>query len=207
MTIGSGHGLASAYVVMSSEIELASPRMLEDIRVLVSGGNEVNDLREISGNVLDRFNHQLQHEWRARYALTQWNYLLDSSRDEEVGHLADRSIRAVDESEGVIAIVGQSVPPITRLEVRRVYELRQLGQERELWFLAFKSRTALTGAKGRMPLAEFLDEIASDFGKQRIYHEVSTELDFQASLLMEMFPWLITRTGQAFGPLGVGARS
>ena len=49
-------------------------------------------------------------------------------------------------------------------------------------------------------------EIERDFGKHRIYHQVESKLDFQASLMIELFPFLVSLTGDAFGRLaGVSA--
>lgn len=97
----------------------------------------------------------------------------------------------------MIAIVADVVHPITRLEIRRVYELGQLGSKRELWFLVVPG-TVPEGGPGSVPLRDFIEEIARDFGLERIYHRVTDELDFQASLLVEMMPFVVGRTGSAF---------
>jgi hypothetical protein len=193
----------SPYIQSTSE-GLGSPRTLEEIPLLISGGSEIRTYRKIAENVLHRFNQMLSIELRARYVFTQWDYTIDSSRDEELGHFADRSIEAVDNSEGVIAIVANVVTPTSRLEIRRVYELRRLGQDRQLWFLVVPLPEDHHDGGGT-PLAAFVHEIKRDFEKERIYHLVEHELDFQASLIIEMMPFLILRTGSAFGQRG-GAR-
>lgn len=179
----------------------------EEILLLVSCGGEMNRLRDISSDVIRRLDHVLRFDLGSRYNLNQWDYRLDPSRDEPLGHVPDRSLRQVDESEGVIAILGRTVPEITRLEIRRVYELRQLGQARDLWvFVRTPSRPAATPpAAGHPTVHEFVDEVRRDFGRELIYRRSRTELDFQASLMTTLFPFLMTRVGVGHGPLGAGA--
>jgi hypothetical protein len=178
----------------------AAPRRLDELRVLISSGHEMNPLRETAADVLERFNQFLMFDRGSRFVLTQWDYRRDSSRDEDVGDLARKSLEAVEESDGVVAIVGASVPETTRLEIRHVYELRQRGQERELWFFVYRKQRAITGPD-RISLRAFLDGIEGDFHKTRIFHEVASRLDFQASLMIELLPFLVARTGLAIGPI------
>ena len=183
-----------------SDLAFSPKSLLDEIPLLISGGGDTLPLRRVAENVLYRLNQFLRYERRARYVFTQWDYTVDPGRDEAIGHVPDRSLEAVENSEGVIAIVGDTVPKITQLEIRRVYELRSLGQHRELWF--FVSREAKTAATHeRVPLHQFLDAISSDFHVERIYHAVDDQMDFQASLLIEMMPFVVARAGTAFGPL------
>ncbi len=178
----------------------------EEILLLVSCGGEMNRLRDISSDVIRRLDHVLRFDLATKYNLNQWDYRLDPSRDEPVGHVPDRSLRQVDESEGVIAILGRSVPEVTRLEIRRVFELRQLGQARELWvFVRSPSRGATPVPAGAPTIREFVDEVRRDFGRELIYRRSETELDFQASLMTTLFPFLMTRVGVGHGPLGSAA--
>ncbi len=179
----------------------------EEILLLVSCGGEMNRLRDISSDVVRRLDHVLRFDLGTRYNLNQWDYRLDPSRDEPLGHVPDRSLRQVDESEGVIAILGRTVPEVTRLEIRRVFELRQLGQGRELWvFVRSPSRHPATPPPPANPtVREFVDEVRRDFGRDLIYRRTETELDFQASLMTTLFPFLITRVGVGHGPIGSAA--
>jgi hypothetical protein len=181
-----------------------SGRTLEEIRILISCGADMVALRKIAKTVIGRYNQFLRNERRARYEITEWDYTFDVSRDEDIGHVPDRSLSAVEDSDCVIAIVGRSVPAITRLEIRRVYELRQLGRPRRLMFFALKSVPPGPLADGHVELSKFVDEIKTDFEQERIYHGVETHLDFQASLMIEMLDFLLSRTGPAFGPLSSG---
>jgi hypothetical protein len=183
---------------------VAAPRTLEEIRLLISGGDEVKPYRRLAEQVLDRWNHMLDAELRSRHIFRDWDYTKDASRDEDIGHFADRSIRAVEESEGVIAICADVVTPTSGLEIRHVYELRELGQQRELWFLVVPTPEDHHHSGGT-PLHEFVQEIRRDFGKERIYHRVEDPLDLQASLIFEMMPWAVRRVGSAFGLGGGGA--
>lgn len=177
----------------------------EEILLLVSCGGELNRLRDITGDVIRRLDHLLRFDLDSRYNLNQWDFRLDPSRDEPAGHVQDRSLKQVDDSEGVIAILGRSVPHVTRLEIRRVFELRQLGQNRELWVFVRPSGRRSAGpapAASQPTVREFVDEIRRDFGRDLIYRRSGTELDFQASLMTTLFPFLIARIGVGHGPLG-----
>jgi hypothetical protein len=178
----------------------------EEILLLVSCGGEMNRYRDISSDVIRRLDHVLRFDLRTRFNLNQWDYRLDPSRDEPVGHVQDRSLKQVDESEGVVAILGRTVPRVTRLEIRRVFELRQLGQSRELWvFIRPPSRTAVIAASstGDPTVPEFVDEIGRDFGRELLCPRNRTELDFQASLMTTLVPFLFARVGVGHGPLGM----
>lgn len=197
--VGAGTGLATATV-------LASPgaRLVEVIELLISCGAEMDPLRIAAERTLMRFDQFLQFDRRAPYALRQWSYHLDPGRDEPAGHLPDRSLQAVNDSEGVIGIVGDTVPTTTRLEIRRVYELRDLGQVRHLWFFRLQPARAPRRrgrARGAMDLADFISELRADFGVDRVYHTVVDEADFVGSLIFELLPFVVARTGSAFGPL------
>ena len=178
----------------------------EEILLLVSCGGEMNRLRDVSSDVIRRLDHVLRFDLGSRYNLNEWDYRLDPSRDEPAGHVPDRSLKQVDDSEGVIAILGRTVPPVTRLEIRRVFELRQLGQTRELWVFVrppLSRASAAPATVGADPtVREFLEEIHRDFGRDLLYRRSRTELDFQASLMTTLFPFLIGRMGVGHGPLG-----
>lgn len=74
----------------------------------------------------------------------------------------------------MIGIVGDTVPSTTRLEIRRVYELRDLSQWRELWFFRYQpGRRPTRGGRPRrdaMPLADFLAELHADFKRVASRH-------------------------------------
>lgn len=184
-------------------------RLREEILLLVSCGADMNRLRDISGDVIRRLDHVLRFDLASRYNLNQWDYRLDPSRDEPAGHMADRSLKQVDESEGVVAILGRTVPRVTHLEIRRVFELRQLGQHRQLWIFVRASRQEprSSGSAGGadLPLRELIDEIQRDFKRDLIYRRVQSELDFQAGLMTSLFPFLVQRIGTGYGPVGVVA--
>lgn len=205
------YALSAGFVASPVAGRFEGPQELQQIEVLISCGRDMRRLRSAAGRTLDRFNHFLRYQRAARYVITQWNYMFDPSRVVAPGHLADRSVQAVDESEGVIAIVGDYVPSTTRREIRHVYELRDLGLWRELWFLRLEqtktSGAASTPAPGSIALDTFVDELRADFGIEPVYHPVAGQTDFVASLIFEMLPFVIQRTGAAFGPIGTGASS
>lgn len=198
---------------LSEPRELPAATALEEISLLISCGDEMHKQRETTVDVLYRWNQMLRYELGSRYVIQQWDYTRDPSRHEEAGHLADRSERAVDESEGVIAIVGRSVPEITHKEIRHVYELGQLGQRRQLWFFVYKPRSRNVGLSatplppGHVSLNDLVEEIRSSFRTDLVYHTVRNRLDFQASVMMEITPYLVGRTTSAFGPMTAGGRA
>lgn len=199
-------GFSSAGALIVAPGPTASGGLLrEEILLLVSCGGEMNRFRDISSDVIRRLDHVLRFDLRTRFNLNEWDYRLDPSRDEPVGHVQDRSLKQVDESEGVVAILGRTVPRVTRLEIRRIFELRQLGQRRELWVFVRppSHRTADPASSARDPtVQEFVAEIGRDFGRDLIYRRNQTELDFQASLMTTLVPFLFARVGVGHGPLG-----
>lgn len=198
-------GSAGALVAGSGTVATTG-LLREEILLLVSCGGDMNRLRDVSSDVIRRLDHVLRFDLGSRYNLNEWDYRLDPSRDEPAGHVPDRSLKQVDESEGVIAILGRTVPPVTRLEIRRVFELRQLGQTRELWVFVrpplSRASAAPVTVGGDPSVREFLEEINRDFGRDLLYRRSRTELDFQASLMTTLFPFLIARMGVGHGPLG-----
>ena len=93
----------------------------------------MNRLRDISSDVVRRLDHVLRFDLGTRYNLNQWDYRLDPSRDDPLGHVPDRSLRQVDESEGVIAILGLLFPRSPVWKSVAYSSSGSWGQGRELW--------------------------------------------------------------------------
>jgi hypothetical protein len=172
---------------------------LTQIRLLVSAGADERPFRKIASNAIVRASHMLIEDRNARHTVTEWNYELDPAREEPAGHLADRSLVAVERCELVVAVIGRTVGQTTRREIHHVYELRSLGRPRGLWLFAHKRSadppTTYTA------LAQLVAEIEIEFGRTPLYHEVRNALDFQASLITQLIPYVLERAGM-LGPSG-----
>jgi len=172
---------------------------LAQIQVLVSAADEEHRLRKIASEAFVRINHMLVQVYNARILLNEWNYQLDPAREVRPGHLADRSLQAVERSELVIAIVGRSVGQIAKQEVLHHYKLKGLGlAPRTLWLFAHKPRPRTAHY---LPLADLVKEVKESYGEEIVYKEVGSELDFQASLMLQLLPYALARAGLVSIPL------
>lgn len=177
--------------------------LVEEIRLMVSCGSYQDDLRDVAERALLHVAHAVRYDLRAPFNVIYWDYRLDESRDEIAGEMPQRSLEAVKDSDGVIAILGHLVPPITQLEVRQHYELANTGLERQLWVFADNRQARVAQNPAALPTRQaFLEEIKRDFGKERWCTPVATEMEFQASMLTKVMPFVLKRIGPAFGPIG-----
>jgi hypothetical protein len=166
---------------------------------MVCCGYEMRRFRAIANDAIERLNQMLRVDQSLRAVLTQWNYMLDTAGEEPAGHLADRSLRQVEASAIVVSVVGRKVPHITHQEIRHVYHLSKRGQNREFWLYVYKRPGVDDSAYGE--LAALVSEIETDFDITIRYRPVASTLDFQASLLTQLIPYVIRRASPAFGPL------
>jgi len=181
--------------------------LLEPIKLMISCGDEVRRLRNICADVVVRVDHLLVYDLKSRFTVKQWDFHLDPAREEPAGHAADRSLETVADSELIIAILGSSVPEVTHQEIRQVYELRKLGQTRDLWVYVYRKRSRVVQTKATgVTVGDLVKEIRDDFQTDLVYHSVKTELEFQASVMTQLIPFLVRRASEAFGPIvGSGA--
>lgn len=209
-------GAAAGFIAPPAPLRPVPGRLLEEIRVLVSCGSEMDDLRTIAGSAIARIDQMLRVDLRSQYTFTHYDYRLDAPREEPAGDFAARSKQAVRDSAGVIAIVGDTVPPVTHIEIQELLDLRRIGERRELWIYtrrrgASRRTNAAAADPGGPPavtLAELMDEVKRETRGDHIYHRVTSRLDFQATLIIGILPFLLQRAGPAFGPLvGAGGRS
>lgn len=180
---------------------------VEEIRLMVSCGSYQDDLRDVAELAIDRIAHLLRWQLGRPYNLIYWDYRRDASVDFDPDHLADRSLRAVEQCDGVIAILGGLIPPTTRLEIRHVYDLALAGKPRELWAFADwrPSARGTSNPQGLVTRAQFLEEIQADYSQYRWCPPVGNELEFLAGVMTGVMPYLLTRAGVAFGPIGGSA--
>ena len=166
---------------------------LTQIRLLVSAADDERRLRTIASNAIVRVSHMLIQDRNARYVVNEWDYQLDPAREVDPAQFDERSLLAVEQCELVVAVIGRTVGETTRKEVRHVYELRSTGRHRELWLFAHKRPSDPPTATAA--LHQLVAEIQKDFGRKPMYHPVRSELDFQASLMIQLIPYVLERAG------------
>ena len=184
---------SQAGALPSSGAPVSSLPTLTQIRLLVSAADDERALRAITTNAIARVSHMLIQDRNARHVVNEWDYQWDPAREVDPDQFEDRSLLAVEQCELVIAIIGRTVGTTARKEIRHVYELRSTGRRRELWLYAHKRRSDPPDATSA--LHELVAEIEKDFGRKHMYHTVRTELDFQASLMIQLIPYVLERAG------------
>ena len=100
----------------------------------------------------------------------------------------------VDSSEFLLAIFGENVPPIASQEILRVFERRRDGAPVDF-------RLFLDPRKKTTEHDDFLARIKTEFGEEIVYAEYQSELDFQATVVMTLFEYVIGKLtrGTAIG--------
>jgi hypothetical protein len=166
---------------------------LTQIRLLVSAADDERRLRTIASNAIVRVSHMLIQDRNARYVVNEWDYQLDPAREVDPARFDERSLLAVEQCELVLAVIGRTVGETARNEIRHVYELRSTGRHRELWLYAHKRSSDPPSAFAA--LHQLVAEIQKDFGRKPMYHAVRSELDFQASLMIQLIPYVLERAG------------
>lgn len=170
--------------------------MIIEIAVGVVGGRDVDPWRAIAMSVLERLQHTFLYEvqdpdQRGGIVLTCWDYHLDAPAVVPGDSLADRSLRIVDRSDGLIAIFGNRLPSITREEVWRAFEKRRKGIPQEIW-IYFDPR------EKPPELIVFFDDIKAEFGEEPRWSECPDELDFQGKVFTTMIAFLLRHTAIPF---------
>lgn len=170
--------------------------MLTEITIGVVGGKEVDTWRGIAMSVLQRLQHlvlfELQEpQQRGGVALTCWDYHLDAPEVLPDGTLPERSLAMVDRSEGLIAIFGDRLPPITKQEVWRAFEKRSRKLPQQVWIY-------FDPTEKPAELDSFFLDIKREFGEEPRYSRFDDELDFQGKVFTTMIPFLLRHSANPF---------
>ena len=106
----------------------------------------------------------------------------------------------------MIAILGSSVPEITEREIRHVFDLRAIGQDRELMVFRYRPPRAriATSRSGRPSPDDLIVAVRNDYSTDIIYRSFTSAMGFQSAVMIHLFKFIATSLTPAFGPLGGG---
>jgi hypothetical protein len=156
------------------------------IPLMVSSGEDTNQLREIVNDVARRLNHLFTYRLGSPLSINGPDYRLDPPQVSKLGTMRSRSLKMVEDSECMIAILGEVVPPITREEILRAFELRAVGHViRVMLFLNPAQKTAEHDS--------LLCAISEVSGYEIKYTRYSNALEFQAAVMMALFEYVFQR--------------
>jgi hypothetical protein len=100
----------------------------------------------------------------------------------------------VETSQALVAIFGRRCPRITREEIRHAFELRQAGQNVDVF--VFVQPKARTDEHDR-----FFGAIRDDFGEEIVWSPYSDRVEFQGQLFGTLIPFLLKKHGLTSPPL------
>jgi hypothetical protein len=156
------------------------------IEVMVSNGGDTNRLRDIVNDVARRITHVFRSQLEYRLSINVWDYRLDPPQVAKSGTMRLRSLKMVENSECVIAILGEVVPPITREEILHAFERRRAGHLID--FMLFVNPAQKTADHDSL-----LRAISDMSGDEIIYATYSDELEFQAGVMVALFAHVLRR--------------
>lgn len=166
--------------------------------IFVSGGAEIDELRNVSLEAFRRLEHMFIHELGTELSIGNWDFRIDAARVVPRGALALRSLQMVEMSQACVGIFGTECPDVTTQEIRHCFELRRDGERVEVFvFVNPDLRTAEHD--------DFFAAIRDEFGEQVVWAPYYSALEFQAALITTLVPYLIRRLGINLAPLGEAA--
>ena len=150
--------------------------MLE-FRVFISCGDEMEGFRDIAQDVLKRLDQMYADELGINQGIVirEWDFRRDNPRIVPAGTVAARSLAIVDKSHAVVAVLGRTVPTITRDEILEVFKRRTEGIGIELFL--FMNPTLRDE-----PHRDLLAEIKNEYGEEPMWGRYQNSLDFQGTL-------------------------
>lgn len=169
-----------------------------ELNIFISGGDEIAELRDIAMKALRLLEQMFVAEMNASLVLRTWDFRIDPPRVVPRGQVAAKSLTMVERSQALVVILGNAVPPVTREEILRAFELRASGVELEVWVFMRSG-----------PETEDHQNLFSDIrglgDEDVIYSQYGSHLDFQGELLVTLMPYVLERVESADGPLFGGA--
>ncbi len=169
-----------------------------ELRIFISGGDEIEELREVAMKALRMLEQTFATEMNASLFLRNWDFRLGPPTVVPAGQIAAKSLTMVERSHALVAILGETVPDITGKEILRAFELRAAGAPVDVW--VFLLRGAQNEENGH--LFEKIRQIASE---DVVYSQYDDALEFQGALMMTLIPFLLERVETADGPLFGGS--
>ena len=162
------------------------------VKLMISNGHDTDTYRDRAQDVIARLQHMFLYQMtNANLYLSEWDYRRDPSMVLPAGGIATRSLAMVDSSEGLIAILGPTVPRVTSKEIRRACQRIRDRERVEMW--TFVNPDQITPSHDR-----FFARIKKDFGQEIVWSRYHNELEFQAMLFTTLVPYLAGRAGAHF---------
>lgn len=158
-----------------------------ELWVFVSGGAEVREQRDLAVDVIRAVERIFVFELNVDLVLRNWDYRDEPPELVGLDQFAARSLRMVDRSHAVMAILGPTVPRVTGQEIRRAVERFTAGQTDRVWVFVDE---AMKNDKHR----RFVQRIAHDLSVQVVYQPFTTPLDLQRKLFVALTPLVIRKT-------------
>lgn len=160
-----------------------------ELGTLVSGGAAIDRYRDVANEVLAAV-EQIMRRAGARFSILNWDWREEPPGVVPRGDYAALSLRMVERSNVLVALLADTVPTTTREEILHSFELRSRG--RPVQVLIFVERAA-----SHDRLDELIDEVRDRFGEQIMYQQFQDEFDLQRKLFVALVPLALALTGFA----------
>jgi hypothetical protein len=165
-----------------------------EIELFISCAQDVEALRNTAQNVIHLLDHMLRNEMGQGVFIGEWDFRVDAPRVVAPEDFSARSLKMVERSSGIVAIMGDRIGDVSKEEIRRAFEMRRDGMPVMVW-------TFLDPAKKTQEHEEFVAEVLEDFNELIVYTEYRDELEFQGKLFVALIPHLLQRVETTLGPL------
>jgi hypothetical protein len=171
-----------------------------ELDVFVSCGSEVEALRDIAGRVLRALEFSFLRGLRIPMTIRNWDYRDEPPEVVARGEFSSRSLRMLDSSQAVIAILGATIPPVTSEEILRAIGRYAVGEADNVWlFVAAATRGEVH--------SKYLRRIKRKTGMVVVYQEFDSETDLQEKLFVALIPYVVRKAilqRQTMVPIATG---
>lgn len=157
--------------------------MLE-IWVFVSGGAETDDYRDVAKRVIHSVERILYVGLERDVVLRHWDYREEPPDVMPLGEFASTSLRMVDRSGAVIAILGEEIPRVTGKEIRRSITQLTAKKTDKVWVF-------VDAAKKNDRHRRFVRRLRRTHHVEVIYQEFDDLLDFQEKAFVALTPYVV----------------
>jgi len=160
--------------------------MLE-IWVFVSGGSETDDYRDVAKRVIRAVERIFVVGLERDVVLRHWDYREESPDIVPLGQFASKSLRMVDRSGAVIAILGEEIPRVTGNEIRRAIDQLTAEKTDKVWLF-------IDAAKKNDNHRRFVRRLRRAHRVEVIYQEFTDPLDFQEKAFVALTPYVVRQS-------------
>jgi hypothetical protein len=158
-----------------------------EIWVFVSCGAALNPLRDGALQVIAAVERMFVFGLSVSVVLRNWDWRNEPPEIVGSNEFAARSLRMVERSNAVVAILADTIPPTTRKEIHGAIRQFASGRTDQVW--VFVDNTAKNEAHAR-----FVQNIRRRHKVQVIYQGYDAELDFQEKLFVALIPYVVRKT-------------